>query len=110
MGSAAGQGISFHTPRAQKESFFVVEYNLGVLRGADLTINLVEIRFLHYSYGYWEFPGKEDSQVMDVKCVFMRPCIPGLILGQNCIRLFDSALYSLIFSKVYIIKNSVNML
>ena len=95
MGCTAGQGTSFHTPRLQKESFFVVEYNLDVLRDADL-MNLLEIWFLHYS--------------CDVKCFFMQPCIPGVILGQNCIRLLDAVLYDLIFSTIYFIKNSVNML
>ena len=95
MGCTAGQGTSFHTPRPQKESFFV-EYNLGVLRDADLPMNPLEIWFLHYS--------------CDVKCFFMQPCIPGVILGQNCIRLLDAVLYDLIFSTIYFIKNSVNML
>ena len=110
MRRAVGQGTFFHSPRSQKGSFFVVEYNLGVLRDADSPINLVEIRFLHHSCAYWEFPRKDDSQVVDVKCVFMGPCIPGVILGKNCIRLSDAALYDLIFSKIYFIKNSVNML
>ena len=75
MEPAAGQGTFFHLPRSQEESFFVGEHNLGVLRGCS-PINLVEILFLHYSSVYWEFLRKDDSQVGDVKYVFMRPCIP----------------------------------
>ena len=102
MEGAAGQGTSFHTSRPWKEFFFLVEYNLGVLRDADLPINLVEIWFLHNSCGYWEFPWKDNSQVVDVKHVFMGPCTPGVIL--------DSSVYNLSFSKIYFIKNSVDML
>ena len=50
---------------------------------ADSPINLVEIQFLNYSCGYWEFHKKDDSQVVDVKYVFMGQCIPSEIMKRG---------------------------
>ena len=51
---------------------------------ADSPINLVEIGFLHYSCQYLEFSQKDDSQVLDLKYLFMGPCIPSETMKLGC--------------------------
>ena len=41
--------------------------------------NQVEVKFLHYSCGYWDFPKTGDDmkpKVIDAEFVFMGPCTP----------------------------------
>ena len=71
---------------------------------ADSPVNLVEIRFLHYSCGYWEFPRKYDSQVGDLKYVIIGPCIPSETTkswhhGENLMKLPEFFVVSSIFLK-----------
>ena len=57
---------------------------------ADSPNDLVEIRFLRYSCQYLEFSKKDDSQVVNVKYVFMGPCIPSETMKLGYIFIEDN--------------------
>ena len=38
-----------------------------------LTVESFEINFLQYKYGAWDFPTKEDIQIIELKLIFMEP-------------------------------------
>ena len=35
-----------------------------------------EIKFLHYSCGYWDFPKGDYIKIVETKYIFMGPCTP----------------------------------
>ena len=55
------------------------------------------------SCGYWEFPKKNNSHVVDEKYFFMGPCIPSKILKRGYMAEDD-----LTFCQVFIIKQKLN--
>ena len=36
----------------------------------------VEIDFLYFSCGLWDFPKEKDTEIVDVNYVFLGPCMP----------------------------------
>ena len=42
----------------------------------DTVATSVELKFLHYICGYWEFPKVDDIKIVDTKYVYMEPCTP----------------------------------
>ena len=43
---------------------------------ADSAVIKAEFKFLNYQCGYWDFPKRNDSEIVDIKYVFHGPCIP----------------------------------
>ena len=43
---------------------------------ANVNTSEVEMKFLHYACGYWEFPKKKDIIIVDAKYIFYGPCTP----------------------------------
>ena len=39
----------------------------------------VEVKFLHYTFGFWDFPKNDDTKFVDTKYVFLGPCTPAEI-------------------------------
>ena len=35
-----------------------------------------EFKFLHYKCDFWEFPKQDDIQIIDLKFIYLGPCIP----------------------------------
>ena len=42
----------------------------------DTVATSVELKFLHYICGYWEFPKVDNIKIVDTKYVYMGPCTP----------------------------------
>ena len=59
---------------------------------------------------YQDYKTFFESTKMGLKKLYFSKLIPGVILGQNCIRLSDTALNDLFFSKICFIKSSINIL
>ena len=43
---------------------------------ANSVVTRAEFRFLEYQCGFWDFPKKDDINIIDMKCVFYGPCLP----------------------------------
>ena len=77
-------------------------YCVSVLRAYSLEIN-----FLHYSCGFWDFP-KDDTKIIDFKYVFLGPCTPAETNkhGYKFVKQLNVMLisiYSLLFCSKYIL-------
>ena len=42
----------------------------------DTVATSVELKFLHYICGYWEFPKVDDIKIVDTKYVYIGPYTP----------------------------------
>ena len=69
----------------QKGFFYCIYFDEGYYWGrllkvfandSDAPADTVEIDFLRYSCGYWDFPPKKDVKIIDSKYVFYGPCKP----------------------------------
>ena len=47
--------------------------------------NEAELKFLHNTCGYWDFPKLDDTKVVDTKYIFIGPCTPSKITKQGYI-------------------------
>ena len=48
-----------------------------------IVANRIEMKFLHYMCGCWEFPKIEDTKIVDANYVFMGPCTPSDITKKG---------------------------
>ena len=51
----------------------------------NVKISEVVIEFLHYTCGHWEFPKKNDINIVDAKYIFYRPWTPCETMKQGCL-------------------------
>ena len=49
----------------------------------EITADQVELKFLHYKCGFWEFPKTDDSTIVNTEFVFMGPCSPATTTKQG---------------------------
>ena len=47
-----------------------------IAEDANFNTSEVEMEFIHYTCGYWEFAKKKDINIFDAKYIFYRSCTP----------------------------------
>ena len=57
----------------------------------DVMAKEAELKFLHNTCGYWDFPKVDDIQVVETKYIFIGPCTPSEITKKG---------YKICFNKV----------